>query len=282
MKLVSFEAAGVAGWGVAHGDDVLDVGAALGSRYASLRHVLAAYALAEVARAAAGAPRLAPGSFRWLPVITNPGKVLCVGLNYETHRRETGRDVSEHPTIFTRFADTHIGHRADILRPKSSTQLDYEGELAVVIGRGGRHIARSEAMAHVAGYAAYNDATVRDWQRHTTQFTPGKNFPGTGAFGPWLVTVDEVPDVNALRLTTRVNGEVTQDAGLDHLIFSIPVLIEYISAFTPLAPGDVIATGTPGGVGFKRDPQLFLKPGDTVEVEIPGVGHLINGIADER
>ena len=282
MKLATFKREGRAGWGVVVADGIADTGTALAGRYDGIRAVLAADALGEVAAAVADAPRIATDEVEWLPVLPDPGKILCIGLNYETHRQETGREATGHPAVFTRFADTQIGHDAPIIRPHVSTALDYEGELAIVIGRGGRYIARDEAMAHVAGYACYNDATLRDWQRHTIQFTPGKNFPGTGGFGPVLVTADEIADYRSLRIETRVNGETVQSAGLDQLIFDIPTLIEYCSSFTPLSPGDVIATGTPGGVGFKREPQLFLKPGDTVDVDIPGVGLLSNGVADER
>ena len=282
MKFATFKRETRPGWGVVVNDEIADVGTAFGDRYASVKAVLVADALKEVAAAVDAAPRVPLADIEWLPALPDPGKILCIGLNYETHRQETGREATGHPAVFTRFADSQIGHGAPIIRPHVSTALDYEGELAIVIGRGGRYIERSEAMAHVAGYACYNDATVRDWQRHTIQFTPGKNFPGTGGFGPVLVTADEIPDYRSLRIETRVNGETVQSAGLDHLIFDVPTLIEYCSSFTPLSPGDVIATGTPGGVGFKREPQLFLKPGDTVEVEIPGVGLLSNGVADER
>ena len=282
MKLATFKREGRTSWGVVVTDGIADMGAALAGRYAGIKAVIAADALHEVAAAVDAAPRIDASEVEWLPVLPDPGKILCIGLNYETHRQETGREATGHPAVFTRFADTQIGHDAPILRPHVSTALDYEGELAIVIGRGGRYIGRDDAMAHVAGYACYNDATIRDWQRHTIQFTPGKNFPGTGGFGPALVTADEIADYRSLRLETRVNGETVQSAGLYQLIFDIPTLIEYCSGFTPLSPGDVIATGTPGGVGFKREPQLFLKPGDTVEVEISGVGLLSNGVADER
>ena len=282
MRFVTFERDGNAGWGVEVEDAIADMGVAMAGRFGGVRAVLAADALDEVAAALDRAPRVASAAVRRLPALPDPGKILCIGLNYETHRVETGRDATGHPAVFTRFPPPPTAPGAPILRPRVSTALDYEGELAIVIGRGGRYIARDAAMAHVAGYACYNDATLRDWQRHTIQFTPGKNFPGTGAFGPALVTADEVADYRTLRISTRVNGETVQDAGLDQLIFDLPTLIEYCSSFTPLSPGDVIATGTPGGVGFKREPQLFLKPGDQVEVDIPGVGLLRNGVADER
>ncbi len=216
-----------------------------------------------------------------LPVIPQPGKIVCVGLNYETHRKETGRAEAEHPAIFTRFSDTLVGHGQAIVLPKVSTQLDYEGELAIVIGRPGRAIAQESALQHVAGYSCFNDASIRDWQRHNIQFTPGKNFPGTGAFGPWLVTPDEASNLESQHVITRLNGEVVQDQPIAEMIWSIPELIAYISAFTPLAPGDVIATGTPGGVGAKRSPPLWMKAGDRVEVDIGSVGTLVNGIIDE-
>jgi len=174
-----------------------------------------------------------------------------------------------------------VGHKRAIIRPRVSDKLDYEGELAVIIGRDGRHIAEADAFAHVAGYSCFNEGSVRDWQRHALQFTPGKNFPATGGFGPWLVTTDDIADLRAATITTRLNDVVMQNATLGDMIFSVPQLIAYISTFTPLAPGDVICTGTPGGVGAKRNPPVFMKPGDVVEVEIAGIGTLINTIADE-
>lgn len=187
----------------------------------------------------------------------------------------------EHPTIFARFANTQTGHGTDIVRPRVSTELDFEGELAVIIGKAGRYIARERAFDHIFGYACYNDASVRDWQYHTHQFTPGKNFPRTGSFGPWLVTSDEFQDITARGITTRLNGETVQQAKLGEMIFDIPTLVEYCSSFNQLEPGDVIVTGTPGGVGVKRTPPLWMKSGDVVEVEIDGIGVLRNGIADE-
>jgi 2-keto-4-pentenoate hydratase/2-oxohepta-3-ene-1,7-dioic acid hydratase in catechol pathway len=278
MKLATFAIEGRHSWGAVDGDAIADLG---GLPFDGIRALLAADALDAARAAMATAPRVPIRAITWLPVIPDPAKILCIGLNYETHRKETGRDATAHPAVFTRYADTLIGHGADIERTKLSTWLDYEGELAVIIGKPGRHIAREDAMAHIAGYACFNDATIRDWQRHTIQFTPGKNFPGTGPFGPWMVTADEIPDITALRITTRLNGHVVQDAGFDQLIFPLDELIAYCSAFTPLAAGDVIATGTPGGVGFKREPMLFMKPGDRVEVDIPGIGCLVNGISDE-
>ncbi|MDP8984598.1 MAG: fumarylacetoacetate hydrolase family protein [Pseudomonadota bacterium] len=281
MKLASFSNKGVSSWGIVEDGYILDVGAKLRGRFSTLREAIAADALALAAGAAKDAERLKLESVKLLPVITDSAKVLCVGLNYETHRRETGRPVSEYPTIFTRYPDSLIGHGENIILPHVSTMLDYEGELAIIIGKGGRYIRRENALQHVAGYACHNDATIRDWQRHTSQFTPGKTFPGTGPLGPYLVTPDEIADLDAMTLETRLNGAVVQSATIGQMIFPVAHLIEYISSFTPLSPGDVIASGTPGGVGVKREPPLFMKPGDRVEVEISGVGLLVNGIANE-
>jgi 2-keto-4-pentenoate hydratase/2-oxohepta-3-ene-1,7-dioic acid hydratase in catechol pathway len=281
MKYASFKRNGVASWGIVDGSVIADVGALLQTSYPTLRAAIAADALDRAGTLAKDAERMAVNSVTLLPVIADPPKILCVGLNYETHRRETGRSETEHPTIFTRFADSLIAHGANIIRPRVSTSLDFEGELAVVIGKAGRYISRQSAMQHVVGYTCHNDATLRDWQRHTTQFTPGKTFPGTGPLGPYLVTPDEIADLESSVLETRLNGAVVQSANIGQMIFSIPRLIEYISSFTPLGAGDIIATGTPGGVGFKREPPLYMKPGDRIEVDITGVGLLVNGVADE-
>jgi 2-keto-4-pentenoate hydratase/2-oxohepta-3-ene-1,7-dioic acid hydratase in catechol pathway len=263
------------------GDQAIDVGAVLRDRYPDLKSIIAADAFSAVRDATSKAKRHPTSGITWLPVIPNPEKILCIGLNYETHRKETGRTEVENPTVFGRFANSQTGHLADIVRPKLSHDLDYEGELAVIIGKPGRHITRADAWSHIAGYACYNEGSVRDFQRHTHQFTPGKNFPGTGAFGPWMTTPDELGDVTPLRLQTRLNGEIVQDAKISQMIFDIPRQIEYCSSFTRLEPGDVIATGTPGGVGSRRTPPLWLKPGDIVEVEIERLGILRNGVADE-
>ena len=264
-------------WGRVDGDHIQF----LDDIHPSLLGAIAAGALesGELDRSATAPIPLAGMEF--LPVIPAPGKILCVGLNYEDHRKETGRAVVTNPTIFTRFADSQTGHGRPILRPRESAKLDYEGELAIVISKGGRRISADRALDHVAGYSCYNDGSIRDWQAHTIQFTPGKNFPETGAFGPWLVTPDEFGEPYDQRIQTRLNGEIMQDAMLSDMIFPIARLIEYCSTFTPLAPCDVIVTGTPGGVGAKRDPQIFMKPGDRVEIEIDGIGILENSIADE-
>jgi 2-keto-4-pentenoate hydratase/2-oxohepta-3-ene-1,7-dioic acid hydratase in catechol pathway len=281
MKLASFRIHNRATWGQVEGSIVRDLGAALGERIPDLRSCIEQQADELVRQAGASAPSYSLEEVSWLPVIPNPEKIFCVGLNYETHRKETGRAVVEHPTIFARFANTQTGHLTNIVRPRVSTHLDFEGELAVIIGKEGRYISREQAFAHVAGFSCYNDGSVRDWQHHTHQFTPGKNFPGTGGFGPWMVTADEFTEIGSRQISTRLNGETVQQARLGEMIFDIPTLIEYCSSFNPLAPGDLIVTGTPGGVGVKRTPPLWMKPGDVVEVEIDGIGVLRNGIADE-
>ena len=281
MKLASFQIGNSKTWGAIDGEEALDIGAVLGDRYPDLKSVIAADALSAVRGAADKAKRTPVVDIIWLPVIPNPDKILCIGLNYEMHRKETGRAEVDNPTVFGRFANSQTGHLTNIIRPKVSTHLDFEGELAIIIGKPGRYISQADAWSHIAGYACYNEGSVRDFQRHTHQFTPGKNFPQTGGFGPWMMTPDELGDVAPLRLQTRVNGQVVQDATIDQMIFDIPRQIEYCSTFTRLEPGDVIATGTPGGVGAKRTPPLWLKPGDTVEVEIDRLGVLRNGVADE-
>lgn len=281
MKLASFSVQNRATWGVVNSSSVLDLGAALAPSYPDLKSWIAGRNARQLTDASASATAYDLAEISWLPVIPNPEKIFCVGLNYELHRKETGRAVVDHPTIFTRFANTQTGHLTNILRPRVSTNLDFEGELAIIIGRPGRYIARDRAFDHIAGFACYNDGSVRDWQNHTHQFTPGKNFPRTGGFGPWMVTPDEFSDLGAHGITTRLNGETVQQAKLGDMIFNLPTLIEYCSSFNPLVPGDVIVTGTPGGVGVKRTPPLWMKPGDVVEVEIDGIGVLRNGIADE-
>lgn len=276
MKLASFKAAAGPSWGVIEGDRILDLMEASG--HPTLQSAIAADDLHKVHDWKALAPSLPISDLEWLPVVTHPGKILCIGHNYESHRKETGRAKTAHPSVFVRFADSQVGHRQPIVRPAQSTMLDYEGELAVVIGRHCREVAAQDALDVVAGYSIYNDASVRDWQWHTTQFTPGKNFAGTGAFGPWLVTADEIEDPSSLRVTTRLNGVVMQDQPTNEMIFPVSDIIAYISQFTVLAPGDVIVSGTPGGVGAKREPPVWMKPGDIVEVEIPAIGTLRNPI----
>jgi 2-keto-4-pentenoate hydratase/2-oxohepta-3-ene-1,7-dioic acid hydratase in catechol pathway len=282
MKLTSYRMNGEEHYGVVSGDGVIGLSARIGDRYPDLKALIATDAFAEAAKAAKGqAPDVRLGDIEFRPVIPDPNKIICVGLNYKAHREETGRAPTDHPALFVRFADTQTGHRQPMIVPAASDKLDYEGELAVIIGKGGRHVPAKDALSIVAGYGIFNDGSVRDFQNHTIQWTAGKNFPRTGGFGPWMVTADELGDPTELELTTRLNGQVMQNTTTDLMIFDIPTLIEYITTFTELRPGDVISTGTPGGVGFKRNPPVFMKPGDTVEVEITKIGTLVNPLVAE-
>ena len=281
MKFVSFRADGAARYGLLAGGGIVDL--TLRRKHPDLKALIAAGAYKEAEEAAKGAAAdFAPDQVAFDPVIRNPGKILCVGLNYHEHRAETGMTQHRFPAIFPRWADTQCGHLQPIVLPKNAVELDWEGELAVIVGKGGRHIAEKDAGAHIAGYACYNDASLRDFQKHSSQFTPGKNFPATGAFGPYLVTSDEMGDLKGKKIQTRLNGEIMQNATLDMMIFSVPWLIAYLSSFTPLSPGDVIVSGTPGGVGWTRNPPHWMKLGDVVEVEIDGCGVLRNEIGAEK
>ena len=226
-------------------------------------------------------PTIDLNAVRILPPVPKPSKILCVGLNYDDHLEESGLKKPVYPEIFARFATSLIGHAAPILRPPESSTLDYEAELAVVIGRGGRRISRDRALEYVAGYSLFNDATIRDFQLRTPQWTMGKNFDATGSFGPWLVTPDALPPAaRGLRIQGRLNGKMMQDTRTDRLIFDVPELIELISVAMSLEPGDVIITGTPGGVGAARKPPVFMRQGDVFEVEIDGIGILSNPVRD--
>jgi len=283
MKLASYLHSGIASYGVVRADGIVDLGRRLGARFPGLRNLLAAGQLDHAREiASSAAPDLLPTEVTWLPVVPDPERILCVGLNYKMHVQEVvGRSMPTKPVIFLRLPSSQTAHLGPIMRPRVSQDLDFEGELAVIVGSRGRYIEARDAMRHVAGYSIYNDASVRDWQRHSHQYTPGKNFPSTGAFGPWMVTADEIPSPKQLTLTTRVNGVAYQQGRLSDLIFSIEELIAYLSSFTELAPGDVIVTGTPEGVGSLRQPPVWLRPGDTVEVEINGIGTLQNTVVQE-
>jgi 2-keto-4-pentenoate hydratase/2-oxohepta-3-ene-1,7-dioic acid hydratase in catechol pathway len=280
MKLGTFRIGSKETYGAVVAGGIMDLGSSLGARYRDVMSLLAGSGLAEaqsLSKEGRVDAKLADVTF--LPVIRNPGKIICIGHNYEEHRIETQREKSAYPTVFLRLADSLTGHERPLLCPHESKDFDYEGEIAIVIGKPGRRIPEADAWQHIAGYSCFNDASVRDWQRHTSQFTPGKNFAETGAFGPWMVTADELPPDTLFSLTTRLNGQVMQKASTDMLIFSFPRLIAYCSTFIPLAVGDVIVTGTPGGVGSRRTPPIFMKPGDVVEVDVDRIGVLRNVVA---
>lgn len=282
MRLASFLARSRPAYGVVTDDGIIDISARLGDRYPDLKALLGAPADAvRAAAASAGRPDFRTEDVIFLPTIPNPGKILCVGLNYHAHLAETGKAETPHPPIFLRVADSQQGHEQPLLLPPESHKFDFEGEVAVIIGKPGRRIAEADAWDHVAGYACYNDGSVRDWQVHTPQWGPGKNFYRTGGFGPWMVTADEIPPGTVMTLTTRLNGEEVQRTTTDLLIFSIPQLIAYLSTVMPLETGDVIVSGTPGGVGAKRNPPLWMKAGDTVEVEVDRIGVLRNPVAGD-
>ena len=281
MKLASFRDGSTETWGLVQAAGVQLAPLALHKRFPGLRAVIAAGALAEIPPLLAAVSVRDLATVRFAPVIPDAGRILCVGVNYLEHIHEMGREMPDYPTLFTRFPDTVVGHGESLVRPRLSTQYDYEGELAIVMGRPARYVGVAEALDYVAGYTCFLDGSVRDWQRHTSQFIPGKNFPDTGGCGPWLVTTDELPDPARLELRTRVNGEVLQSAPIGDLCFDVPRIIEYCSSFCLLNPGDIIATGTPSGVGFARKPPRWLTAGDVVEVEISGIGILRHNVTDE-
>lgn len=279
MKLASFTSAGRASYGAVVGDKVHDLGKTLGDRYPTLRRAIEAGAIRP--DVALQAPAIALGEVTLRPPIPDPDKIICIGLNYRAHAAEGGFALPEHPSLFARLTNTLVASGASMILPKMSSDFDYEGELAIVIGKGGRHIAAPDAAKHIFGYACFNDGSLRDIQfKHS--LTAGKNFPATGGFGPWITTADEVPDPAKLTLITRLNGKEVQRKGVDDLIFDVPTIVSYVSRWTELVPGDVIATGTPEGVGFARKPPLWMRAGDTIEVEISGLGVLRNPIVAER
>lgn len=286
MKLLSFSVGGRESWGALTGDSIVDLGKAL-PQYPTLMDFIASsdYAKRD-SIVAVNKPSVKLSDITYLPVITRPEKIVCAVRNYLDHHKEAvahgmKREITAFPPIFLRVWRSQVGHNAPVIRPKVSTHLDWEGELAVIIGKQGRHIPESEAWDYVAGYSIYNDVSVRDYQQHAQQIAAGKNFVGTGPFGPWMVTPDELPDPTKLKLETRLNGNVMQSSDTSHLIFSIPRLINYSSEIFDLVPGDVIVTGTPAGVGFTRKPPIFMKAGDVVEVEIEKIGVLRNPVVDE-
>ena len=280
MKLSSYKTAQGESYGIVTAKGIVDLKRYLGNQYPDLKSLVAGNAFSQAVQYAGAQADYQASDVTWLPVIPNPDKIVCVGLNYQEHVVETGRDNTEQPAIFLRLPESQIGHKQPIVRPRESKNLDFEAEIAVIIGTPGRRISQQNAYKHVAGYSCYNDGSVRDWQRHTIQWTAGKNFSQTGAFGPWMVTADEIPPGTTMTLSCRLNGERMQHASTEQMIFKIPKIIEYVSTWTELQPGDVLVTGTPGGVGARRTPPVWMKPGDKVEIEIDKVGILENGIAD--
>jgi 2-keto-4-pentenoate hydratase/2-oxohepta-3-ene-1,7-dioic acid hydratase in catechol pathway len=280
MKLVSYQVGGKSCFGVVVGDGVVTMNDKLGGRFATLRDAIAGGAIDEMRRAAQGAKADVPlASLQYLPVIPNPEKIMCVGINYKSHAAEHGADVPKMPNIFLRFVNTLVPHGGAMIRPKVSTSFDFEGELALVIGKRGRHIKREDTLSYIAGYTCFCDATVRDFTKYS--LAASKNFIGSGPLGPWMVTADEIPDPTKLTLVTRLNGAEMQRSGTDMLIHDIPAIISFCSMFTELSPGDIIATGTPDGIGAKRNPPVWMKAGDVLEVDISSVGVLRNTIKDE-
>lgn len=282
VRWASFSVDGVPGYGLVTATGVQPVPAVFAARYPDLRSALAAGVLEAAADAARANPRCPdPARVRLAPPVPNAGKILCVGVNFRAHMREMGREVPEHPVIFTRYPDSLVGSGCPIVRTRASEKFDYEGELACVIGRRARYVSKTEALSCVAGYTCFMDGSVRDFQMHTSQFLAGKNFPASGSCGPHLVTSDEVPDPAALLLQTRLNGTVMQSAPIADMCFGVADLVAYLSTCMQLEPGDVITTGTPSGVGFARRPPVWLQPGDVIEVDLGIVGVLRNTVVDE-
>lgn len=281
MRVLSFKRDGRGSYGLINDDGVIDAGARLSNEFVDLRALLQAGALDRLRELESEPADCAADDIEYLSVVPNANKILCVGINYMGHIKETGREPPEYPVLFPRFADSFTGHHQALIRPRVSEDFDYEGELAVIIGKTARHVSRENALEYVAGYSCCNEGSVRDYQFHTIQFTAGKNFHHSGGLGPWMVTTDEQNDPTQFHLQTRLNGDVLQDSSVDDLCFDIPQLIEYCSIWTPLEPGDILVTGTPGGVGRVRKPPIWMKPGDVVEIDISGVGVLRNTIADE-
>lgn len=281
MRITSYSIDGIKSFGVVTDDGVIDAKPLAGGPQ-SLKDAIAAGSMDMIAEAAV--KRSADHSIdevEFLPVIPDPDKIIAVGLNYRSHVLEGGRDIPEWPMIFTRFANSQVGHGQPMIKPNVSEMFDFEGEMAVIIGESCRHVSEADALSVVAGYACYNDGSIRDYQRHTSQFVPGKSFYKSGAFGPWMVTTDEIPDPGALTLMTRLNGKEMQHATTDDLLFSIPQLIHYLTTVTELVPGDVIVSGTTGGVGCYRDPPVFMKDGDIIEIELDKIGVLRNPVVNE-
>ena len=282
MRWLSFVRDGETSFGYVTSDGAGVVDAGARSEFNSLREAIEADMLGTLPVQCGDEADLPLEDLEYAPTITDPRKILCVGLNYKAHQEETGRGGEGVPTIFTRFAAAQVAHNQPMIRPRESNTLDFEGEIAMIIGKAGRRISQQHALDHVVGFGIYNDGSVREYQRQTSQFTPGKNFTATGGFGPWMMTRDEVGDLGKLELTTRLNGEVMQNATSDMLVHGFEEIIEYCSTFIELEPGDVIVTGTPGGVGAARKPPVFMDHGDLIEIEVKPIGTLSNPVVGEN
>lgn len=278
MRFASFSWQGKVRFGVVVGDYVSD----MSDEAPGLREALALWGVdGLVSRGKASNASIPLGEIGWLPPITNPNKILCVGLNYYEHAKEAKMEVPQHPSIFVRFPDAQVGHLESVVRPIASEKFDYEAELAVIIGKPGRHIREADVPQYVAGYSCFAENSLRDWQTHSRQATPGKNFERSGAFGPWLITADEAGPVEKMEVIGRLNGQVMQRDSAANMIFSVSAMLAYISKFITLLPGDVLVTGTPAGVGFARQPPVWLRAGDRFDVEVTGVGTLSNEVINE-
>ena len=284
-RIATYSISGKTAYGAITDKGVVDLCSRFGKDYPTLREVIAAGALTKLAEEAErSSPDIALDGITYLPPIPAPEKIICIGVNYPDRNAEykDGSDAPKYPSMFMRTPRSFVGHNAPLVRPRISTQLDYEGEVTIVIGKAGRHIKQSDALGHIAALTLCNEGTIRDWVRHAKfNVTQGKNFDSTGSLGPWIVPYTKESQLVDIRLTTRVNGETRQDDRTSRLIFGIPYLLNYISTFTTLVPGDVIVTGTPTGAGARFDPPRYLKPGDVVEVEADGIGVLRNTVADE-
>jgi 2-keto-4-pentenoate hydratase/2-oxohepta-3-ene-1,7-dioic acid hydratase in catechol pathway len=280
LRLASYMLGGKPSYGVVMDAGIADVGSEYRGRFATLRELLAWRSGMELLSDRDHKADLALEEVRFLPVIPDSGAIFCVGLNYADHARETGRPLPTYPSTFLKLNRSLVGHCEALTRPCVSDSFDWEAELGVVIGRPARHVEESDALSFVAGYTCLNDGSIRNWQ-HSRDVTQGKNFLGSGACGPWLVTRDEIPDPGSLTVASRLNGVEMQRATTDNLIFSVPRLVSYYSTLTELRPGDIISTGTPGGVGHRREPKIYMRPGDVIEVEISRIGLLRNPVVDE-
>lgn len=284
MRLIQFRQGDYVSLAARRGDDLIDLQKAMPGLPLDISALLAAGDLGEIEGKLAGASAdcLVTGDFEYLPPIGKPPKIICVGLNYIDHASESPYEKPTYPVLFLRVATSLVGHDAPMIRPQCSEQFDYEGEMVAVVGKGGRHISRDKALGHIAGYSVFNDGSIRDYQFKSPQWTSGKNFDGTGGFGPDFVTADELPEgAKGLRLTTRLNGKVLQEANTSDLIFPVDEIVAVASEVMTLEPGDLLVTGTPAGVGAFRKPPVWMKDGDVCEVEVEGIGVLSNPIKDE-